>query len=148
MKPSFSLRRLLPALVLAGLCAAGSGCMSIDRTDLRQTRSPDGALRPSRHFLAGVYGYFLFNSIPLACGNIGDYQGPTLFRDTIDLDALQRYLVEDAEGRGVAVEDLSPAFYTDVFYSSFGLIWYREVQVSGTYVYPSAEAGRKERGHE
>ena len=122
--------------------------MSIDRTDLRQTRSPDGALRPSRHFLAGVYGYFLFNSIPLACGNIGDYQGPTLFRDTIDVDALQRYLVEDAEGRGVAVEDLSPAFYTDVFYSSLGLVWYREVQISGTYVYPSDAAGRKELAHE
>lgn len=124
----------LPLLLFAvGFLA--SGCMTYERSEPHLMRVGD-QVRPCEHFKIGTYGFYLWNTVPLVTGCVGDYYGQRFFQDEVKLDNLERYIVRDAEKRGLAIEDLTPVCLTDVYYGTLGLVWSREIQFTGVFVYP------------
>lgn len=123
--------------------------MSFERSEPHLMRVGDRVL-PCEHFKIGTYGFYLWNTVPLVTGHVGDRRGQRFFRDEVKLANLERHVVREAERRGLAVEGLTPVCDTQVYYATFGLIWSREIQFSGVFVYPgepdAAEEPKAEEG--
>jgi len=83
-----------------------SGCYSIEvasSTDFSncQFASETGRI-PTAHMLVRNDGWFLFNRIPIVCGNadIGSWLPWTFFNDEVSMDFVQRAIVRRAKDRG------------------------------------------------
>ena len=95
MKPNLVCALLLG---LAGpLCL--SGCFSIDHGRLIRT--------DEEHVLVSNYGWYLFNLIPLACGNANEHASApfVLFRNDVTMDKVQRRFMMFADGYGRSAAD-------------------------------------------
>ena len=110
-----------------------TGCFSIEAA-----RTPGG----ERHVLVSNYGWYLFNWLPLACGN-ADPNGSTpwvLFRDDVTMDKVQQRFSDYRTACGVSIVNLNYHNQEDVLLNLPGtdiplplpyVITYREVQLSG-----------------
>lgn len=94
------------------------------------------------HVLVTNYGWYLFNIIPLACGNASENASfPfVFFRNDVQMDKLQRRLIREAERQDRKVENLVWNNYNSVLFSiPFVnlpapvpyILTYREKQLSG-----------------
>ena len=103
--------------------------------------------------LASNYGWYLFDLVPLACGNAkADRWTPwVLFRDDVTMDKVQRRFTAYADEHGCDVEDMTYRNRESVMFEIPGLnfplpvpyfLTYHEIQLSGVLV-PKAGA-RKE----
>lgn len=133
------------ALALASsLC----GCYCIDvatNAALRGSELTDGVNEPLEHVLVSNYGWYLFNCIPLVCGNatpdasfpwkfFGDHVNPILLHDR---------MMEYADSKNADMKNLSLIRDEKVFFDIPGsdipcpipfLVCYQEVQLSSVLV--------------
>lgn len=133
-------------LFVLALSMALCGCMSYEVSEPHLMRV-EGKMLPCEHFKIGTHGFYLWNTVPLVTGHVGEHYGQRFFQDEVKLENLERYIVREAEKRGLAIEDLTPVCYTEVYYATLGIIWSREIQFSGVFVYPEGsdvmEKGKK-----
>lgn len=116
-----------------------SGCMSIERSSTEYV-TEGGIVVPGEQVFISNYGYYLFGSIPLFTGNETG-TGTTFFSDGATLDKTQKYLSELADAECAAVVHVQPMVHSTcsfsaipIFGTTFGLFWYKEVQLSATLV--------------
>ena len=128
--------RVAARTAAAVLAVAAAGCFSVDAA-----YSPAA---DSEQVLVSNNGWWLFNCIPLCCGNATpepERVGPwAFFRDDVTLDKVQHRFMEYAHARGASVQDLVYNNYDNVLFSiPFTnipvpipyLLCYREIQLSG-----------------
>lgn len=133
-------------LVLATLAALLSGCISVERSkrtvfDRLPVEGTPGT--PEEHIHVRNYGYYLFNSIPLFCGDASkDGTGNTVFfRDDVTLAKMQNVLLEEVSRKAYSIIELQPKTSSTCFFSvvpyvgnTLGIFWYKEVQISAVMV--------------
>ena len=125
---------IFAAVIGATFCLAG--CFSLD------TATFDSE---NEHVVVRNYGWYLFNSIPLACGNAApDRSLPFVcFRDDVTMDKIQKRFTDYTATRGVHATELN--FFnaesvmlelpsTTISFPLPYLICYREIQLSGVLV--------------
>ena len=131
-------RALAGALLLAG-------CYSMDTATTEQFRNDRilgiGA-RPVGHAVVSNYGWYLFDKFPLVCGNSDPNSSFawSFFSNEVMPDAVQNDLTRYAAKNACELVDLN--FYRDstcmlpipYVNTTFGILWYREIQVSGVLV--------------
>ena len=129
-------RLALPAAAL--LC----GCYSMEIADnpaLRNSRPTDGTGKPVEHVLISNYGWYLFNCVPLVCGNasVGASFPWKFFSDQVNPGIVHDRMMEHAASRNADAEDLVANYDEKVFLQipevqvpiPF-LLCYREIQMS------------------
>ncbi len=143
----------LPLLALAG-------CFSIDRGTSAAFRGSrlnvtDG--EPVEHVLVANYGWYLFDCIPLVCGNAkpGASFPVRFFCDNVKADMMQDRLMSYAAMKEADIVDLHYFHNSNVLFSIPGLdlpvpvpyvLCFREIQFSGVLVKPpSKPSGKGER---
>lgn len=110
-----------------------TGCFSLDTAKL-----PSG----DEHVVVRNYGWVLFNSIPLVCGNITqDAWFPwAFFRNDVTMDKVQMRFMDYVRKTGKSPEDLKYTDYDTVMFDipllQYPLpipyfLCYREIQLSG-----------------
>ncbi len=124
---------LLLAFCLA-LCALLTGCFTIESSIIRTTGQ--------EHLHASNHGWFLFNVVPLACGN-AEPDGWTpwvLFRNDVTMDKVQKRFMEYTNSQNCDAADLDYVAHESVMLNLPGLnlplpipyiITYQEIQLSG-----------------
>lgn len=131
---------------LAALAALLSGCISVERSrktvfDRLPVEGTPGT--PEEHVHVSNYGYYLFNSIPLFCGDASkNGTGNTVFfRDDVTLAKMQNVLLEEVSRRPYSIVEIQPKTSSTCFFSvvpyvgnTFGIFWYKEIQISAVMV--------------
>jgi len=140
-----------------GVCALVSlvlvaGCVNVQQAN---RVAPAGVAlhgtpgTPVEYVQVSNFGYYLFNCIPIFCGNTADdRQGNTIwFSDEVTLAKTQDILVDRARSRNCQMAALQPQVKSTCFFSAipyvgttFGILWYKEVQLSAALVRPDAPA--------
>ena len=145
---------------LAGLSllAVGlSGCLSIEHSggkDMKSLTLVGSRGEPRDHVVITNYGYYLFNLIPLACGNKNAqtaWSPCSFFRDDVTLANAQSILIDAVKSDGCQLSELESTVQSTCFFSfipyiqnSLGILWYREVQLSAVLVKaPKANTDRR-----
>jgi len=129
-----------------------SGCVSVQRA----TRVAPGGVTiqgtpgtPVEHVHVSNFGYYLFNCIPIFCGNTAaDRRGNTIwFSDEVTLAKTQAIMVDEARSRNSQMADIQPQVKSTCFFgpipyvgTTFGILWFKEVQMSAVLVRPSTAA--------
>lgn len=123
-----------------------SGCVSVERAG---GVAPAGVSilgapgTPDEHVLVSNYGYYLFNCIPLFCGNTArEQRGETVwFANEVTLEKTQEILMDEVRSRKCRVAEIQPHVKSTCFFgvipyvgTTFGLVWYKEVQMSAVLV--------------
>ena len=129
-RPSFL---VLVAALCATICL--TGCFTLDTADIHTTGE--------EHICVGNSGWYLFNFIPLACGNASeDPMMPwVFFRNDVDETKLQDRFTGYASAIGCDVDDLvmfnSEQVLLDIYSIPVPIPYiccYREMQISGVLV--------------
>lgn len=126
------MKKTTPLLLLALACGLG-GCFSLETGKLS-----DG----SQQIVSRNYGWYLFDIVPLFCGNAAEDAscGTMFFRNDVQMDKIQSRVLKAAAKKGKTVDELAWTTYDTVmftvpiFYISFPvpyIITYREKQLSG-----------------
>ena len=95
--------------------------------------------------LASNYGWYLFNVIPLACGNSREDRWTpwVLFRDDVKMEKVQKRFTDYATKNGLVIEEMTYRNKESVMFEipslNFPLpvpylLTYREIQLSGVMV--------------
>ena len=121
---------------LTGILLGAGGCFSIETTRSEVTGE--------QHVVIMNYGWHLFDSVPLICGNAtpdGEKSGPfALFRDDVTYDVTQKRFMDHAKTLGGEITGLNywvreNALYEIPFLSIPlpipYILTYREIQLSG-----------------
>ena|GEM_PF-718628 len=131
-----------------------AGCVSVQQTN---KVSAGVALQgtsgtPAEHAYVSNFGYYLFNCIPIFCGNTADdRRGNTIwFSDEVTLAKTQGIMVDHVRNRNCQMAELQPQVKSTCFFSSipyvgttFGILWYKEVQMSAVLVRPNASGATR-----
>lgn len=110
-----------------------AGCFSISNVN-----APNG----HRHVHTSNYGWYLFNFIPIACGNAAkDAIIPfVLFRNDVTMDKIQRRLFDSAGEENRKPSNISYVCHNEIFFEIPGtnipvpvpyVLCYKEIQLSG-----------------
>jgi len=132
-----------------------TGCVNVQRTnkvvsDGVTIQGTPGA--PAEYVHVSNYGYYLFNCFPIFCGNTADdRRGNTIwFSDEVTLPKTQAIMVDEARTRNCKLTGIQPHVKATCFFSSipyvgttFGILWYKEVQLSAVLIRPNATASSK-----
>ena len=135
--------------ILKVLLATGavllSGCYSMEiatSDTLKASALSSGDSKPLEHVVVSNYGWYLFNWIPLACGNAtpGAYFPWKFFSNQVRPDLLHDRLMAHAASQNADIRDLSFIRDEKVFFDLPGtnfhvpipyVLCYREIQFSG-----------------
>lgn len=132
------------ALCAGALC----GCYSMDAASsdaLRGSSVSASGERPVEHVVVSNYGWYLFNFVPLVCGNAepGAAFPWAFFSDQVTAPLLHDRLMQRAAARRANVKDLACFRDDQVFFTFPGtqfqvpvpyLLCFREIQFSGVFV--------------
>lgn len=143
MRPLFS---TLTAMLLFLLC----GCYSMETASnetLRNSNAPNDVSTPVEHVMVSNYGWYLFNCIPLACGNASpDASFPwRFFSNQVTTEILHDRLMSYASSKKANVNNLITSHNEKVFLEIPGsdipvpipfLLCYQEIQLSGVLTLP------------
>lgn len=121
------------AMVL-GTALCLTGCFTIQRAKIKST--------DKEHVYVANYGWYLFHTVPVACGNANrDRWLPwVMFRDDVTMDKVQRRFIDYARDHGKAPTEMSYHNYESILFEVPGsnfkipipyLFTYREIQLSG-----------------
>ena len=140
----------LPAVFLL------AGCYSMDISSNKAISHPSSSsneVARAEHVVVSNYGWYLFNAIPLACGNADrDAKFPwKFFRNHVTSSLLHDRMMEYARKQGADVGELT--FFRDeqVFFSIPGsqfpvpipyVLCFREIQFSGVLTKRETEVRR------
>lgn len=139
-------RTPLHIIALGGLLLAG--CYSMEISDnglLRDSGLDEADGKPVEHVLVSNYGWYLFNCVPLVCGNAApDETFPwSFFTDEVNPVLLHDRMMTYAKSENCDVRDLVMSRDEKVFFEIPGsdipcpipfLLCYHEVQISGVLV--------------
>ena len=136
--------------VSAAALSALAGCTGVDQSDAHKAPQIENIDGQYKRVLVTNYGYYLFNWIPLASG--GESDGSfEMFSDNVNVEEAMKTLNSECEKLGsteladLQVQNTSTCFFkwSPFFGSTFGIYWYKEVQVSAT-INTDAEKPAKE----
>ena len=122
----------MPAIAAAALLFAG--CFSIETANVKSTGQ--------EHILVSNYGWYLFDVVPILCGNASydAFLPMMLFRNDVTMDKIQKRFFTYADEHGKAASDLVYSNREQVLFEFPGsnisiplpyLLTYREMQLSG-----------------
>lgn len=113
-------------------CSAVETSSSFNQQDILKSHGNAVA-----HINADCFGYYLFNCIPLIAGDPNKELNYKLFTDTIKVNNVVAMLNTKANKLGatrvIDVQTIVPETSWLILFS-FGIIWYKEVQASGTAI--------------
>ena len=155
MRPLFS---TLAALTLFLLC----GCYSMDvatNPTLRNSKMRKDSNSPVEHVLISNYGWYLFNCIPLVCGNASpDASFPwKFFTKQVSPAVLHDRMMSYANSKKANVRNLIATHNENVFFDIPGsdipvpipfLLCYQEIQLSAVLTYPPEQTDAKQAKNE
>lgn len=130
------------------LLLAGAGCVVIDESDrhtLDKFRISGGEGNVEEQLVVSNYGYYLFNCIPIFCGNARSDSTVafSMFRDDVTLNATQKLLIDTVKPTKCNIVSMQPYAKSTCFFSmipylgnTLGLVWYKEVQISAVLIRP------------
>ena len=145
------------AMVLI-LLALATGCVSVQKTS---KVAPQGVTilgssgTPVEHVHVSNYGYYLFNCIPIFCGNTvaGQRENTVWFSDEVRLAPVQDIMLEQARKRKCQISDIQPYTRSTCFFSAIpyvgntlGILWFKEVQMSAVLIRPDASTAAAKGG--
>jgi hypothetical protein len=134
--------------ILLVLLLLGTGCVNLQKTS-------NGALynlevlgaegKPQEVMTVSNYGYYLFNCIPVFCGNTAEgHVGNTVwFQNHVTLEKTQGVMMREIKDQKLWVTNLQPHSYETCFFSvipyignSLGIVWYKQIDLSAVLVTP------------
>jgi hypothetical protein len=126
--------RHLGIIAALGMAACASGCFTLDSADVRSTGE--------EHVCVGNRGWYLFNLIPLACGNAAEepLMPWIFFRNDVTMDKIQKRFMDYANFYGKKTKNLAYFTQESVLFEIPGtdfpvpipyLLTYKEIQLSG-----------------
>ncbi len=139
------MKKLFPLLTLSALL---SGCAAVE---IASPVTPPVELRgykpgsTRQHIHISNYGYYLFNCIPIFAGDTrpGKVGSMSWFQDDVRLPSVQNVLVEKVKEQNAQIDEIQPHTSSTCCFASipyvgttFGLVWYKEVQLSAVIVNP------------
>ena len=127
--------RVLSLIISIGAAACLAGCFTLDSADVHATGE--------EHVCVGNRGWYLFNLIPLACGNASEepVMPWTFFRNDVTMDKIQKRFMDYANFYNKKPKDLTYHTEESVLFEIPGtdfpvpvpyLLTYKEIQLSGT----------------
>jgi hypothetical protein len=136
--------------IIAILMLAFSGCYSIDigtNSALQNSELVDGIDKPIEHVVISNYGWYLFNCLPIVCGNAtpGASFPWKLFTDHVNPILLHDRLMNYADAKNADIKNIVFSRDEKVFFDLPGteipcpipfFICYHEIQISGVLVRP------------
>ncbi len=148
----FRMKNGLSSFLLSLLLAWTAGCFSVESVPLRPRAQDQIQLHasggvPAEHFVIANNGWYLFNALPLICGNARTdaFFSWRLFSNEVDLDRLHNRLTRYAAQKGYLVEELNVFNSEEVLISIPGtsipipipyVLTYREMQLSCVFTRP------------
>lgn len=139
------------------LMALLAGCFSMESAPMRPGARDQILLRssdstPAEHIVISNSGWYLFNALPLACGNAGENATFPwrFFSNYVSLDLLHGRLMKHAAGLGCHAEEVYVYNDEQVLLSIPGtslpipipyVITYKELQISAVLTKPAAAKG-------
>ena len=139
-------RKVLGIAAASAMSLMLCGCFSV-----KVASSPVLGEDVKSHVTVDNYGWYLFDKFPLVCGNPDPTSSAawSFFDDEVTPDAVQNDLTRYAAKNKCEVVDLN--FYRDstcmlpipYVNTTFGILWYREIQVSGVLVRPDRKEGKR-----
>lgn len=125
------------AAAAAALASLAQGCFSLECTPMPRIGG--------EQMLVSNYGWYLFDAIPLACGNASeDRLTPwVFFRNDVRMDKIQKRFTDRAARRGMNIEEMTYKTKESVMFEipslNFPLpipyfLTYHEIQLSGVAV--------------
>lgn len=133
-------RAAVAAALLAAALVLCAGCFNLERA---ATANPG-----EEHVFVSNYGWYLFDFIPIACGNAAEdrWLPFVIFRNDVTMDKIQRAFMRSAERTGKTdMRDLTYRNDDTVLFMLPGvdfpipipyILTYREIQLSGTVKEP------------
>ena len=105
-------KNLLPVLVasvVAGLCTGCFTMATATTESLRNSKDTGMSGRPREHVVVSNYGWYLFNVVPLVCGNAreGASFPWAFFRDEVTADIVHNRLTSYAASKGANLAELN-----------------------------------------
>ncbi|MEI7945225.1 MAG: hypothetical protein WCJ02_00945 [bacterium] len=94
------------------------------------------------------YGYYLFNMIPVFCGNTVDgHIGNTVwFQNHVTLERTQSVMMREINPMRPLVTNIQPHSFETCFFSvipyignSLGIVWYKQIDLSAVLVKPKTK---------
>ena len=148
----------LPIVVLLAIMLGG--CYSMDvgtNAALQNSELVEGVDKPIEHVLISNYGWYLFNCIPLVCGNAmpGESFPWKFFADHVDPVLLHDRMMTYAKSKNANLKNIVLARDERVFFEVPGteipcpipfLVCYQEIQLSGVLVNPGRPKGSGDNG--
>jgi hypothetical protein len=133
------------------------GCYSMETASneaLRGSNAPDCGCAPIEHVMVSNYGWYLFNCVPLVCGNASpDASFPwKFFSDQVSPAILHDRMMSYANSKKANVSNLVATHNEKVFLEVPGsdipvpipfLLCYQEIQLSAVLTNPPEPAGPK-----
>jgi len=104
-----NLLSVLAVSVVAGLCAGCFTMATATTESLRNSRDTGMSGRPREHVVVSNYGWYLFNVVPLVCGNAreGASFPWAFFRDEVTADIVHNRLTAYAASKGANLAELN-----------------------------------------
>ena len=126
--------RVIIPIVLLGAATCLAGCFTLDSADVHSTGE--------EHVCVGNRGWYLFNMVPLACGNAAEepFMPWIFFRNDVTMDKIQKRFMDYANFYGKKPKDLTYHTEESVLFEIPGtdfpvpvpyLLTYKEIQLSG-----------------
>jgi len=134
--------------VVVLLLFMGSGCVSYEETNNVALRGLELGGTPGvteECVTVSNYGYYLFNVIPVVCGNTADgHIGNTVwFQHHVTLEKTQAVMMREIKPMRPLVTNLQPYSYETCFFKvipyighSLGIVWYKQINLSAVLVKP------------
>lgn len=125
-----------------------TGCVNVQKTSngaLYNLEVVGAEGRPQEVITVSNYGYYLFNCIPLFCGNTADGRiGHTVwFQNHVTLEKTQGVMMRESKDQKPWVTNLETHSYETCFFSvipyignSLGIVWYKQIDLSAVLVKP------------
>lgn len=134
--------------VVVLLFFAGTGCVNFVKTNNVALKGLDVLGTPGvtkECVTVSNYGYYLFNVLPVFCGNTVDGRlGNTIwFQNHVTLEKTQSVLMREVQPGRPIVTCLQPHSHETCFFSvipyignSLGIVWYKQIDLSAVLVKP------------
>ncbi len=126
-------------IILALMPITLASCTSVTNSKPQKSPRISGiANSNAEQIMITNYGYYLFNCIPLGSGST-DNNSFELFSDKVNLTEAMRTFNKECEKRGATqIANLQADKNSTCFFSwfkfatTFGVYWYKEIQISAT----------------
>lgn len=142
------MNRICAGITSVILLLVGTGCVNFQKTNnvaLQGLEVLDTKGKPEEVVTVSNYGYYLFNVLPIFCGNTVDGRiGNTVwFQNHVTLERTQGVLMREIKPMRPLVTNLQPHAYETCFFSvipyignSLGIVWYKQIDLSAVLVKP------------